>query len=120
MSERWRKPVIIAAIEASGDENDETVVLQDSDDLQRIREGYVCPNCFEPFEVPFPVTCPLCAYPVRAEAATNLERHYKGKVWVGSRISIDDELSELEERDERKNFKPGASIVVPRGVNLDD
>lgn len=127
MTEHWRKPVRILGIEPSedvvaiGDQlyQEEEVILQDSADYERMRQGYVCAQCFEPFETPFPPVCGVCGFLVHAEQAQYLGRQFKGKTWVGSRESIDDELSALAEKNDRKAFRPQSSILLPRGVHLD-
>ena len=76
MKERWRKGVVIDSCEPTGEVvaiggrliAEELVVLKNPADLERIKQGYLCPNCFEPFEIPYPVLCTLCYYPVRANS----------------------------------------------------
>lgn len=135
-TERWRKPVRIEAIEPAagvtllGDRlvQDEEVILSDPEDFERLRLGYVCPQCFEPFENPFPETCNVCSYPVRARAHEFLEQHFLGETWVGPTESYDDEISGIDERAKKKREaraaelgivlpRPQGSILVPNSLN---
>lgn len=48
--------------------------------FERIRQGYMCIRCFQPFEAAFPEVCtmPVCGFPVRKEQALELLRLYGG------------------------------------------
>ncbi len=122
MTERWRKPVRIDSIQPSGDVvligdrlvQEEEVILADPQDLVRMRQGYVCPNCFEPFETPYPERCVVCGLNVRQAASQFLEQHYQGETFLGPRESYDDEIASMQERSERKKHNKRSSIVLPR------
>lgn len=111
MTERWRKPLKIAAVEPDpvgtltiGDRRyqNANVTLADPDDMRRLYQGYVCVQCQEPHEVPFPITCSLCGFPMRAEQARRLGIADKGEKWIGPRTTNDDELAMLEEESARR------------------
>lgn len=136
MDERWRRPVRIEAIEPApevvliGDRlvQEEEVILSDPQDFERLRLGYVCPQCFEPFEYAYPESCNVCSYPVRARAHDFLESHFKGETWIGPTESYDDEVAGINERAQKKKEdkarelgivlpRPQGSILVPNGLN---
>jgi hypothetical protein len=125
--ERWRQPVKIEAIEpdlenvmtiAGRRYGNENVILSSREDFDRIREGYVCVQCFEPHETPFPEECSLCGFPMRQRQAGRIEHTFKGEEWVGPRESLEDELERLAETDDRRKHEPGSTILLPPGVNL--
>jgi len=128
--ERWRKPVIPIAIEeepsqvvtidiATGEQErriyrDYQLVLSD-EDVERLRQGYVCINCQEPFEKPFPVTCSLCGFAVREEQPLVFARSYRGS--EPAQVSLRDKIAALDEAEERKAHVSGSKIWLPRGVD---
>lgn len=122
MTERWRNPVRIEAIEPSPDivllggrlMQEENVTLH-KDSVDQIQAGHMCPNCFDPVETPYPVgPCRVCGLD-SAHWNEYFERQFQGESWLGSRISLDDELEDLADRSKRKVFKPGSQILIPRG-----
>lgn len=125
MSERWRKPAGIVAIEPHA----ETVVRFGSDErtqrdydvtvtdetFDRMRVGRMCGQCYEPFEEPWPEVCGVCGFRVRESQGAWLEATYQGEKWIGPRESIADELERLAETNERavRAKNPGSRIWVP-------
>lgn len=125
MTERWRQPVIPLAIEDDlkmtvrvTDEGHREVrtfkevqlVLRD-EDIERIRTGYVCIWCQEPFERPFPEKCGVCGFACRDEQTQLFERQYQG--WEPALVPLADKVAALDEQDARKAHTPGRSIWLP-------
>lgn len=120
--DRWRKPVRVAAIEPSGNrvrigdrEYADYDVTAPAEDIARMRHGYVCPHCMEPFETPFPEACCVCGLAGR-DMPEWFAATYGGEKWIGPRESLSDELERLKEEDDRKSFRKEAHIWLPRGV----
>lgn len=122
MSERWRKPAGIVAIESHTDTvrfGQDTRLMRDYDvtvtpeTYERMRQGRMCGQCYEPFEEAWPVTCGVCGFKVRASQGDWLEAQFLGEQWIGPRETISDELERLAEDNERAMHKAGSSIVVP-------
>jgi len=107
LAERWRKPVIPLAIEEANPQGiwlpdgrvqgDVTLILEESD-VDRMRSGYACAKCLEPFEHSWPERCNVCGAPIRKEQAAYFAREYGGDERLGSRLSLSEELGMLEER----------------------
>jgi len=129
MTERWRKPVIPIAIEPesrtvvtigeSGNREfrtfkDYQFILKD-EDVERLRQGYVCINCQEPFETPFPERCIVCDFPCKERQAEVFARSYEG--WEPPLTPLSDKVAALDEADDKKAHIPGKSIWLPRGVD---
>lgn len=88
------------------------------EDVERLRQGYMCIQCFEPLDSAFPKACPLCTYPIAEQQAELFGAIYAGHI-PGLRTGPDweAEADRLEERKERRAFARRAKesgIVVPR------
>lgn len=55
------------------------LMVLEFDDYERIRLGYACIKCLEPFERPFPEECVTCKFPVRDEQQEWFELEMKGE-----------------------------------------
>lgn len=127
MSERWRKPVKILELIPNPGETmrigsriyaGTEFLLESEEDFERVRLGYVCMQCMEPHQEAFPEHCAVCKFPMRAEQSDRLSRAYQGSKWVGSRMTLEDELARLAEDNERRKHNPKSRIVLPPGVSL--
>lgn len=123
MPERWRKPVrflVVGPAEGTMTVGDrkyhETELAVGEEDWERIRTGYVCPQCMEPHERPFPKQCGVCGLARNAQQQ-QIAHMFQGVIPEGE--SLSDELARLDIENERKKHRPGSSVVLPRGVNLD-
>lgn len=117
MAERWRKPVVPLAVETHDSEgillpdgrvHRQAVLALRPEDIDRMRAGYVCVKCLEPFEQAWPERCPVCGAPIRREQAAYFARELGEAMQLGSSVSLADELDALpervaKEREERRN-----------------
>lgn len=106
MAERWRKPVVPLAIEPA----DQGVWLPDGRklasvqltlsplDIDRMRTGFVCAKCLEPFPEAWPERCHVCGAPIRTKQAEYFAREFAGEVDLGPKTSLEEEIAGLEER----------------------
>jgi len=125
MSERWRKPaVIFDAVEGdtvvlmpSGEPMVQANVSVDDETIARLKQGYLCMNCLEPQETPFPEACSLCGYTMRANQLRDLGEKPGNldEVWVGSRIKPEDEIARM---DEHYEYEQRTGIVLPDSVKF--
>jgi hypothetical protein len=135
VTERWRRPAkTFDAVEGdtlvlmpSGETMVNAKVAVDEDTLQRMFEGYVCKNCLEPQEVPFPEVCEAlklpdgrvvgCYYRMRACQLRDLHMEYGSleEVRIGGRINKADEIERLREIDK---YESRTGIVLPDGVKF--
>lgn len=108
MAERWRKPVVPIAIEPH---EKEILVLPDGrshrqamlalvpEDIDRLRAGFVCLKCFEPFEQAWPERCHVCGAPVRREQARFFASEMASSpMQIGPRTTLEEERAGLAER----------------------
>ena len=123
MSERWRKPVKIYKAEESSENADQIAGkwyrglkwTLAAEDFQRVRSGYVCLQCLEPHEFPFPEHCSLCGYAIKERQSKEMDLEFAGFEHVGPQTNIEDELDILDDTHERSLWTPGGTILVPQG-----
>lgn len=128
--DRWREPVEIVSIESDTGtvrfgqddrlQRDYEVIVTEGS-FERMRQGYMCAQCYEPFEHPWPDQCNVCRFEVATKQLQQLEETYIGETWIGSKQTIDDELEELAEKNDRaKRFKQvgPSQILIPNNINL--
>lgn len=76
-----------------------------AEDVEQVRQGYRCLNCWEPLDSAWPRACPLCSYPINTKQAEDFARVYKGyDPTVNGQIDWQREQDKLEERAERRRF----------------
>ena len=111
MAERWRQPVVPLAIDSTeaqglwlpdGRVQREAALTLSREDVDRMRAGYVCAKCLEPFEQAWPERCPVCGAPIRTEQAAYFAREYGGEQRLGSSVSLAEELEQLPERQQKE------------------
>lgn len=135
MEERWRKPAtILDVVESealvkmpSGETMGDYNVTVDEETWERMREGRVCANCFEPLEEAFPEVCNAlklpdgtvvgCFYRVRERQLHDMETRYGAgdEVKLGPRVNKADELERLREIDA---YEERTGLLLPPGVKF--
>lgn len=124
--ERWRRPIKVYAVSEDTEAYDTeigpngveylvraTKWTVDQEGMARLRLGYACLKCLEPFEVPFPEQCPLCSYTVRENQTHDLEANDRGGEHVGPATTLEDERERMIEDGDRRRHSKGSSIIVP-------
>jgi hypothetical protein len=104
LSDRTRKPLTILHVEPSseafqlpdGRVQRGVKITYDRESTERIRLGYACARCTEPFEEAWPERCPVCGAPIRARQSEYFEREFGGEIYMGSRIDLNEELDRLK------------------------
>lgn len=126
-AERWRKPVIPAAVthdssQVTHDGNGWRAGYNatfDAETVERFRVGRACLRCWEPQEHAFPDACGLCGYAIRDLQARDFEQEFHGEKWLGPTTSLHDEFERLDEKGKKRRHNPQSSIWLPRGVSGD-
>jgi len=64
------------------------------DQYQQMWQGYMCSNCYEPLDPPFPEVCPLpgCNFHVRDEQRRMMTERFGGEKWFGPSEGLLDRL----------------------------
>jgi hypothetical protein len=78
-------------------------IAASTEDVEQVRQGYRCINCWEPLENAWPKGCPLCGFPIADKQSETFARVYKGyDATVNGQIDWDREAERLEARAERR------------------
>lgn len=72
--------------------------------VEAIRQGYLCINCDEPQESPFPERCSLCGYRMGDKQQADFDEMFKGDKQLGPTLSVIDALNENDLRREKEAF----------------
>lgn len=105
--ERWRKPIVPLAVDQhdvegiwlpDGRRLRSPILTLDVDDVDRMRAGFACAKCLEPFERPWPERCHVCGVSVRRDQAAFFAREFDPTPADLTATDWDEELDGLEER----------------------
>jgi hypothetical protein len=113
LSERWRKPLTVIDVYPSDSElillpdgrvQRQNIVVYDRESTERIRQGWACVKCGEPFPQAWPEQCPVCGAPIRERQAEYFAKEYA--VLEDNRPSLEEEIEGIrgraEEEEERR------------------
>lgn len=107
MTERWARPARVLDIRHSpnqgiwlpdGRVHGEVEITFDAETIERMRAGYLCVKCLEPFEQAWPVRCNTCGAPIRDKQAEYFAREFGGAEHLGPRTSMQDEIDGIHDR----------------------
>lgn len=102
-----------------------TVFALSEEQVERIRQGYVCVKCLEAHDSAFPDECAVCHFPMREQQAAEFAKDFRGGIRFGPSTTIEEEYAIAEETIQREAYEkatalgliiPKPSIVVPKGV----
>lgn len=107
--------------------NDVKVALA-PEQVERIRQGYVCIECLEPQETPFPEQCSAfwCKYPIRDKQPAEFQERFAGEVKAGASTTLREDFDRLEEEatrrkhDRQKDRGEKPLIYVPGWASVFD
>lgn len=119
-SRDWRKPSIPIAVEdgqfATSEVGRDTLDYKarfTEDEIGRRKDGYVCIQCWEPHERPFPDHCSLCGFPMARMQRQVFEAQFQGGERARWVERIEEELEKLEDTHERNFHTTKTGIIVP-------
>jgi len=92
--------------------------------VERIRLGYICMQCLEAHDAPFPDQCAVCQYPMRERQVEEFGRDFKGRIRFGQQTTDEEEYQIAEETIQKEAYDravslglilPKPTIIVPGG-----
>ena len=121
MEERWRSPAQILAVEddphgidySTGRPTQGLKKRVHPETIARYKLGYLCIQCDEPHEVPFPNHCSLCRYPMAAQQQEDFARGFGGVQRDSRAVAIEQGLDRVDDTHERRFHTTKAGIIVP-------
>ena len=126
---RWKEPAVPYAVERTsgllkeigGTLRQDFYAVLSARDIERLRQGYLCLNCLEPQERPFPDRCPLlgCGYEMKRYQSVDFSKEFdpSGR-HIGPSTTMEEELDRLDDAHERRIHLPGGQILVPSNVAI--
>lgn len=88
-------------------------------DIGRIRAGYCCIECGEAQERPFPLSCWVCAFPMKTEQSRVFGEQFEGVTTIGPSRSLAELRAEDDEAKEKARRSRGPKrtdrIWLPSG-----
>lgn len=119
----WRRPSPPIAVEdgefATSEVGRDTLDYKarfSQDEIGRRLEGYVCINCWEPHELPFPEKCSLCGFMMRRDQVRVFHEQFEGNERARWVERIERELDSLDDKHERNFHETKSGIVIPRSL----
>ena len=123
------KPVIFADVDhgefaqrEAGVERADLDVTLSPGDFERLKEGRICPRCWEIQPEPFPDKCEAlkypdgqrgCGFPIKKQLPVWLEQNFGGDKWLGPTMTESDEDELFKERRSRAKRE---GVVRPSGL----
>ena len=96
-------------------------IVLSEEDFGRLAAGYVCLNCLEDLDTPFPDACPICGYGMREHQTRELNQHFEGYIALGPSTTLEEEaemMAYLRRKEEHDTGKRVAHLVPFRGEAL--
>lgn len=102
-----------------------TVFGLSEEQVERIRQGFICIKCLEVYAIAFPDACKVCGFPMRDHQAEEFAKDFRGGVAFGPSTTLEEEYAIAEEMIQREAYEkatrlglilPKPSIIVPRGT----
>lgn len=93
--------------------------------VERIRLGYICLQCLEVHDAPFPDECAVCHFPMREKQAQQFAEDFRGAIRFGPQTTDEEEYAIAEEMIQKDAYDratklglifPKPSIIVPRST----
>lgn len=103
-----------------------TVFGLTAEQVERVRQGYICIKCLEAHDAAFPDRCAVCKFPMRAHQAEEFAKDFRGEIRFGPSTTIDEEYDIAEEMIQKEAYDkatalgliiPKPSIIVPRNAS---
>lgn len=118
---RWRKPATVMAVSTDVNRTSSDAgrpqlgvsIRLHPDDVERVRQGYLCLKCLEPSQERFPEKCKVCGYAMKLYQAEDFAKTYGGVERNPRAVLIESELEKLDDKHERNFWAPKPTIIVP-------
>jgi hypothetical protein len=86
------------------------------DQVERIRQGYVCIKCLEAYDAAFPDQCMVCHFPMRLRQTEEFGKTFRGEQKFGPSTTIEEEYGIAEETIQREAYDKARKLglILPK------
>lgn len=84
--------------------------------VERVRQGYICIKCLEAYDAAFPDTCIVCGFPMRLHQLEEFGKTFRGGKKFGPSTTIDEEYAIAEEQIQREAYDKARKLglILPK------
>lgn len=93
-----------------------TVFGLTAEQVEMVRQGYVCIKCLEAHDIAFPEQCAVCRFPMKAKQLDEFGKQFRGEIKFGPSTSIDEEYEIAEETIQRDAYDKARDLglILPK------
>lgn len=87
-----------------------------AEQVERVRQGFICIKCMEALDSAFPDQCPVCKFPMRQRQQEEFGKTFRGEIKFGPSTSIEEEYAIAEETIQREAYDKARSLglILPK------
>jgi hypothetical protein len=84
--------------------------------VERIRQGFICIKCLEAYDSAFPDLCPVCQFPMRLRQIEEFGKTFRGGIPFGPSTTLDEEYAIAEEIIQRDAYDEARrlGLILPK------
>jgi len=84
--------------------------------VERVRQGFICIKCLEALDSSFPDLCPVCSFPMRLRQTEEFGKTFRGEKKFGLSTTIEEEYAIAEETIQRDAYDKARSLglILPK------
>lgn len=84
--------------------------------VERVRQGFICIKCLEALDSAFPDQCPVCKFPMRARQMEEFGKTNRGEIAFGPTTTIEEEYAIAEEQIQREAYDKARELglILPK------
>lgn len=72
--------------------------------VERIRQGYICIKCLEAYDSAFPDECSVCHFPMKTKQIEEFGKTYRGEIAFGPSTTLEEEAGIMQEMREKESY----------------
>lgn len=84
--------------------------------VERVRQGFVCIKCLEAYDSAFPDLCLVCGFPMRLRQIEEFGKTFRGEKKFGPSTTIEEEYAIAEETIQREAYDKARALglILPK------
>jgi len=87
-----------------------------AEQVERVRQGFICIKCLEALDSAFPDLCPVCRFPMRLRQMEEFSKTFRGEKKFGPTTTIEEEYAIAEETIQREAYDKARELglILPK------